>query len=121
MNQRKYFRKIYQVFIFVIVLGSLIPAGCGAPTSSRGSGIYFDNKGLPRSNYYVGGGFNIEWNTQHNGTAYLVEENKGIIIEMKLLKSGDKYEFSPDPEILKEIFGVEISELKISLYFIPGI
>ncbi|MBN1971996.1 MAG: hypothetical protein JW787_00025 [Sedimentisphaerales bacterium] len=64
----------------------------------------------------------IEWIAPQAGTAYLVEETTYKIVMTKSLDKGEEFEFSPgsvEPDEAKTIFGVEMSELKFSLYFIP--
>jgi len=98
--------------------------GCSSfePTDSGD----FNSKGLPSQRYLVGGGLDIGWIAKQAGTAYLVEEKTGKIVMTKSLDIDDEFdfEFSPDsvePEDTKAIFGVEMSELKFSLYFIPTV
>ena len=99
----------------------MLPAGCMSMRPY--SGKDFDSKGLPNQKYLVGGGLQIEWVAPEAGTAYLVEETTGKIVMTKSMQPGDKFEFNPgqaDPKEAKEIFGVEMSELKFSLFFVPA-
>lgn len=121
MNRNGNYRKVKPLIGMFVFLVSMILAGCTSLTSdSMGD---FNSKGLPSPKYLVGGGLEIEWMATQAGTAYLVEEKTGKIIMTKSLEAEDEFEFSPgsiEPEETKKIFGVEMSELKFSLYFIPA-
>jgi hypothetical protein len=122
MSQNRNNRKVRFLLGMLILLTTMLLIGC-ASFDAVGSGD-FNSKGLPNQRYLVGGGLDIQWRTPEAGTAYLVEEKTGKIVMTKTLGTGEEFEFefSPDsvePEETEAIFGIEMSELKFSLYFIP--
>jgi hypothetical protein len=121
MTQRNGLHNIKRLIGIFFVFGAMILAGCGSMRTY--SGKDFDSKGLPNQKYLVGGGLQIEWVAPQKGTAYLVEETTGKIVMTKSLQPGDTFEFSPgqaDPKEAKEVFGVDMSELKFFLFFVPA-
>ena len=122
MSQNTVFQGIRYLFGSIVVLAIMILSGCSSMPSSRGGD--FNSKGLPYSKYKVGGGLDIKWSVPARGTAYLVEEKTGKIVMTKSYSPGQEFKFSPgssEPEKFEEIFGVEVSESKFSLYFIPAV
>lgn len=120
MNQNSSFCRNRTFLVIFFVLTAVVFAGCG--TSMLSSTGDFNSNGLPKQKYFVGGGLDIDWVAPQAGTAYLVEETTGKIIMTKSLEADDTFDFSTgsaEPEGAKEIFGVEMSKLKFSLYFIP--
>ena len=119
MNPSGSLKGINHVFVLAIILGSLVLAGCGSPMGQTGD---FDGNGVPHQKYLVGGGMQIEWTAPQPGTAYLVENHSEKILMTKSLDTDDEFEFSAgsaEPEDIKQAFGIEMSELKLALYFIP--
>jgi len=120
MNQDSSFRKIRPVIGIFFVLTAMTLTGCASFTSNMGGD--FNSKGLPNQKYYVGGGLEIKWRSLQAGTAYLVEEKTGKLVMTKSIGVGEEFEFSPgsaEPAEAEKYFGIEMSELKFSLYFIP--
>ena len=84
--------------------------------------------GLPRDEYLVGGGFQIDWVAPADGTAYLVmsgaEVNK--LIQTEYLKEAEKFDFSmsvsspEEIEQIEKVLGAKMSEVRFSLYFVPS-
>ena len=112
-------RRVNHVLVLAIILGSLTLAGCGAMYGPTGD---FDGNGIPHKKYLVGGGLQIEWTAPQPGTAYLIETHTSKIIMTKSLDTDEEIEFSAEsaePEFVKRALGMELSELKFSLYFIP--
>ena len=137
MNPNTILQKVKFLFGAFVVLAIMALAGCSPVTSNKEVNIEskapikqknivegnFDSKGLPNRKYLVGGGLDIEWRVPQNGTVYLVEETTGKIVITKSFPADKVFEFNPgstEPEKTKEIFGIDMSELKFSLYFIPN-
>jgi len=78
--------------------------------------------GLPSKKYLVGGGFSINWIAPQAGIAYLVEETTGKILMTKSLQADEVFdiELPSAPEEAKEFLGIEMADVKLSLYFIPS-
>ena len=113
------YRKVKFLLGMVVVLSVMTLVGCTSLPSSSGD---FDSKGLPNSKYFVGGGLDIQWRAPQPGTAYLVDEKTARIVITRSLDTDDEYEFDPgsiESDVAKQIFGVNLNELKFSLYFIP--
>ena len=121
MNQKSSFHKIRLLFGMAVFLAAIVLNGCGSFISNSAGN--FNSLKLPNSEYFVGGGLEIEWIAPQAGTAYLVEEKTYKIVMTKSLDEGEEFEFSigdVDNEDAKKIFGVEdSSHLAFSLYFIP--
>jgi hypothetical protein len=79
---------------------------------------------LPAGQYFVGGGFNIDFVAPSDGTAYLVMRNQKKIVQTKPLKQGEHFTFSSSvqhPESFNEFyFGVPAKDAVIELYFVPA-
>ncbi|MCK5000511.1 MAG: hypothetical protein KAS23_13295 [Anaerohalosphaera sp.] len=62
--------------LFVVMGIALFLGGCAAigPSGS------FRPDGLPKQEYYVGGGFMIDYRATENGTAIVVEEKSGKLV-----------------------------------------
>lgn len=107
----------FRVMIGVVLLSILLLVGNGC----IGGGQFRDN-GLPAKRYLVGGGFDIEWVAPKAGTAHLVEETTGRIVQSKFLKEGDVFDLSMglDPVEFKEFFGIDMGDAQFSLYFLPS-
>ena len=108
--------------IFMIGLVSIVlTAGCGTVGSSR----VFDDNGLPRDRYYVGGGFSLEYRAPKKGTAYVVEENSNRLIGTKSLEKDQRLNMDINPTQyavltrLKSI-GVDPANMRLGLYFVPS-
>ena len=84
-----------KAILMMITISTLFLGGC-ATTGMSGA---FDKDGLPKQQYYVGGGFSINYRAQGvPGNVYVVEEN----VHMRL----------------KEV-GIDPLNLEFSLYFVP--
>ena len=107
-----------QITLATLLLAlSLSAAGCyGGPSFNKA----FNSNGIPKHQYLVGGGFEIEYVAPANGTAYWVEESTQKILETKSLSSGDKAEFGGIvPEQAKQVLGIDVKDVKFTLYFLP--
>ncbi|MCK4628888.1 MAG: hypothetical protein KAT56_07780, partial [Sedimentisphaerales bacterium] len=109
-----------QITLATLLLAlSLSAAGCyGGPSFNKA----FNSNGIPKHQYLVGGGFEIEYVAPANGTAYWVEESTQKILETKSLNSGDKAEFgggAMDPAQVKQLLGIDLKDVKFMLYFVP--
>ena len=103
-----------QITLATLLLAlSLSAAGCyGGPSFNKA----FNSNGIPKHQYLVGGGFEIEYVAPANGTAYWVEESTQKILETKSVSSGDKAEFKGD---LRQVLGIDLKDIKLTLYFVP--
>lgn len=87
----------------------------------------FDNNGLPQKQYYVGGGYIINFQAPADGTAYLVEANLAKIIQTDSLSTGEEYVLEIDPadeEIKNRMIAMGLTpdnprDMKFELYFVP--
>jgi hypothetical protein len=95
-------------------LSVLLLAGC--VTVARGP--------IPPGAKLVGGGLDINWSSNVEGTAILVEKTTGKTVATQSLAAGDAFDFDvTEPEkaeVLKALFGRELApELQFQLYFLP--
>jgi len=101
------------------IVGLLMIAGCSTTAFSGRTGV-------PQGAKAVGGGFAIDWEAPTAGTAYLVEETSGKIIETESLDEDETFEFDADLSIdevvrtLEQVMGVDISKARLVLYFKPS-
>ena len=122
MNLNTVFQEIKFLFGAFVVLAIMFLAGCSSITYYKDTN--FDSNGLPNHKYLVGAGLDIQWRSPQAGTVYLVEEKTSRIVITRSLDEDDEFEFnhgSVEEEETKKIFGVNLNELRFSLYFIPTI
>ena len=107
--------------LFVVMGIALFLGGC-VTVGPSGS---FRPDGLPKQEYYVGGGFMIDYRATENGTAIVVEEKSGKLVSTKTLTPAQPtFSFDTDPmdedviERLKTI-GIDPIDMKFNLYFVP--
>jgi len=71
----------------------------------------------------VGGGLKIAWKAPEPGTAYLVEEETGKLVETVSLAEGEPYLFAVESIVeaddLEEMLGIEVGRAQFLLYFEP--
>lgn len=79
----------------------------------------FNQFSIPKKSYLVGGGFNIQYTAPCSGVAYWVEESTHKILETQSLKAHEKCEFSGQPDTISSALGIDKTEIKLTLYFIP--
>ncbi|HNS18872.1 MAG TPA: hypothetical protein PKH24_00155 [Sedimentisphaerales bacterium] len=101
------------------VVGLLMIAGCSTTA-------FLGRAGVPRGAKVVGGGFAIDWEAPTAGTAYLVEETSGKIIETRSLDEDETLDFDVDlsddevVQVFERITGVEMKKARLVLYFKPS-
>ena len=107
--------------LMMIGISALVLGGC-ATTGMSGA---FDKDGLPKRQYYVGGGFSINYRAPGvPGTVYVVEvmSKKLIVTESLDIDKVFKLDFDTSDEdvhmALKEM-GIDPLNLKFELYFVP--
>jgi len=105
----------------VITISALVLAGC----ATTGMSNAFDKDGLPKQQYYVGGGVSINYRAPGvPGNIYVVEKNSRTLLATETLDKVQVYDFSIDPRdddvhmALKAI-GVDPLNLDFALYFVP--
>ena len=110
-----------KAILMMITISTLFLGGC-ATTGMSGA---FDKDGLPKQQYYVGGGFSINYRAQGvPGNVYVVEENSKKLIATESLDKDQVYSFNFDTSNedvhmrLKEV-GIDPLNLEFSLYFVP--
>jgi hypothetical protein len=107
--------------LMMITISALVLGGC----ATTGMSDAFDKDGLPKQQYYVGGGFSVEYRAQRvPGNVYVVEENSRKLIVTESLDKDQVYSFtfeSMDDEVQKNLkaMGMDPLNLKFSLYFVP--
>jgi hypothetical protein len=79
---------------------------------------------LPPGAQLVGGGLDIEWTSNIEGTAILFEKTTGKVVTTQSLAAGDAFDFDvtepEEAEVLKTLFGRELApNLHFLLYFVP--
>ncbi|MBW8015679.1 MAG: hypothetical protein FVQ82_05795 [Planctomycetes bacterium] len=106
--------------LIALVLTILI-GGCAI----TGSGSAFDSDGIPKQQYYVGGGFSVEYSTQETGgTIIFADKVSKKTLMTKTMTPNETFEFSQSPTSadfatgLKNV-GIDPANMKLSLYFIP--
>ncbi|MHC4289849.1 MAG: hypothetical protein ACYSO4_02940 [Planctomycetota bacterium] len=82
----------------------------------------FRSDGLPKQQYYVGGGFMIEYEAPSPGTLYVVEKTSIKFIVTKSLDEGEVFELSLDPTDTAglEKIGIDPLDVKFCMYFVPS-
>ena len=105
----------------LFITGLLILCGTLWSGCQSGSNTAFGFGGLPKEQYRVGGGFDIEYTAPVDGTFYLVDQNSGKFVITEAVTEGDTFDFSIDPTNLDEAmaYGIDIRNSKLILYFVP--
>ena len=109
-----------KAILMMITISALVFGGC----ATTGMSSAFDKDGLPKQQYYVGGGIGINYRAPGvAGNVYVVEENSGKLLVTESLDKGQVYnlEFSMDDDVhmgLKSI-GIDPLNVKFALYFVP--
>lgn len=107
--------------LMMITISTLVLGGC-ATTGMSGA---FDKDGLPKQQYYVGGGFSINYRAPGvRGNVYVVEENSGKLLVTESLEEHQVYNLDIDPReedihMRLKTIGMDPLNLKFSLYFVP--
>jgi hypothetical protein len=106
--------------IIMVVLG-LFLGGCATVCSSGA----FGSDGLPKQEYYVGGGFNLHYQAKMPGTVYVVEEISGKLLITESVGIDHPYELSIDPSDEDHLarlmsMGMNPEDIKLGLYFVPS-
>ncbi|MHC4553424.1 MAG: hypothetical protein ACYSUT_11775 [Planctomycetota bacterium] len=106
--------------LMLSLVAMLTLSGC-ATVGMNGA---FDEEGLPGKQYYVVGGFNLNYVAPVSGTAYVVEENsrKLIITESVLRNNYFSFDIDPSSKSHKtrfEAMGIDVKEAELGLYFVP--
>lgn len=105
----------------IIAIMALVLGGC-ATTGLSGA---FDKDGLPKQQYYVGGGFSLNYRAMIPGTVYVVEENTGTLLITESLGTNQVYDADIDPtnedvHLRLKSTGIDPTNMKLSLYFVPA-
>ena len=81
----------------------------------------FTHSGIPKEKYYIGGGFSYSVTPEESGMLYVVEKNSGKLLKTHHIDANKGFSDHTltSPELLKSQYGVEHTEAKITLYFIP--
>ncbi len=109
-----------------LIIASVLAIYIGG-CATTGSNSAFDQDGYPKHQYYVGGGFNIEYTTQEKaGTLIFADSvSRTTILTKTMRRYKDIFTFSIEPENKKQndklkILGINPDNMKLSLYFIPS-
>ncbi len=123
MIKKGYFQltdAIVPVFLAIVMFTA---AGCVSVSASHVSMSAGSSEGIHffSEKHLVARGFTIRWETPVDGTAYLVEEKTGKILQTETLRKGQvfTYDASRGPLGLEKMVGLKPAEAKISLYFVP--
>jgi hypothetical protein len=110
-----------KAILMMITISTLVLGGC----ATTGMSDAFDKDGLPKQQYYVGGGFHINYRAPGvPGDVYVVEENSKKLIATESLDKEKVFSLNFDTSEedvhmrLKEM-GIDPLNLKFSLYFVP--
>jgi hypothetical protein len=110
-----------KAILMIITISALVLGGC----STTGMSSAFDKDGLPKQQYYVGGGVSINYRAPGvRGNVYVVEENSRKLIETESLDKLQVYNFNIDTSdedihMRLKTMGIDPLNLKFSLYFVP--
>jgi hypothetical protein len=105
--------------LLVLCVSALCIPGCASSQRSP-----FGLNGLPKEQYRVGGGVQIEYEVLCNGVCYLVDTTSGKFLVTETHSAGDIFEFSlPDNNDdqlspYKSLIN-SLTKAKIVLYFVP--
>ena len=101
---------------------ALLLSGC----ASTGLSGAFDSNGLPKKQYYVGGGYRLNYRApEMRGTLYLVEAVSSKLILTESLDKLQVFELDIDPRdedmhMRLKSFGIDPLNAKFEMYFVPG-
>jgi hypothetical protein len=106
--------------LMMITISTLFLGGCATPGMSDA----FDKDGLPKQQYYVGGGFSINYRAPGvPGNVYVVEENSKKLIVTESLDKDKVFSLNFDTSEVDDLglkeMGIDPLNLKFSLYFVP--
>jgi hypothetical protein len=107
--------------LMMITISTFVLGGC-ATTGMSGA---FDKDGLPKQQYYVGGGFHINYRAPGvPGNVYVVEENSKKLLVTESLDKDKDFSLDVDPKdedihMQLKTIGMDPLNLKFSLYFVP--
>ena len=104
--------------LMMVTILALVLGGC----TIVGDSGSFRSDGLPKQQYYVGGGFMIEYEAPSPGTLYVVEKTSVKFIVTKSLDEGEVFELTLDPTDTEglEIIGIDPLNVKFCMYFVPA-
>lgn len=107
--------------LIIVAISAFFLGGCAA-TGTNGA---FRSDGLPKQQYYVGGGFSVDYRARVPGSLFVVEENSGKLLVTKSLGKLEVYNFELDLQdeyILTKLkaAGIDPLNVKFSLYFVPA-
>ena len=106
--------------LFLVMGIAVVLGGC----ITIGSGANFRPDGLPKQEYYVGGGVDISYRATERGTAFVVEENSGKLIKTETVTRNSVFQFHIDPidediHMGMKTLGIDPLNVKFNLYFVP--
>ena len=110
-----------KVTLMMITISALVFGGC----ATTGMSSAFDKDGLPKQQYYVGGGVGINYRAPGvPGNIYVVEENSRTLLATESLDELQVYNFNIDPmdddiHMRLKTIGIDPLNLKFALYFVP--
>jgi hypothetical protein len=110
-----------KAILMMITISALVLGGC-ATTGMSGA---FDKDGLPKQQYYVGGGAVMNYRAPGvPGTVYVVEENSRTLIVTESLDKDKVYNLNidlkdDDVHMGLKAMGMDPLNLKFALYFVP--
>lgn len=107
--------------LLVSLVSVLVLSGC----ATVGMSGAFDDEGLPKKQYYVGGGFNLNYVPPVSGMAYVVEETSRKLIMTESVREGRFFSFDIDPSkdshvTRLEAMGIDVTTAQLGLYFVPN-
>ena len=84
----------------------------------------FDENGLPKEEYYVGGGYDLNYRAPERGVVYVIEANSGKIIQSKSLSKNTSFDLPIDPadtthQTRLKAMGIDPVNMKLRMYFVP--
>jgi len=107
--------------LMMITISALVFGGC----ATTGMSSAFDKDGLPKQQYYVGGGVGINYRAPGvPGNIYVVEENSRTLLATESLDKDQVFNFDIDPRdedihMRLKTIGIDPLNLKFALYFVP--
>jgi len=107
--------------VMIMTISALLLSGC----AMTGMSSAFDKNGLPKQQYYVGGGFGFDYKATETGIFYIVEKNTGKFVITKSLDAGETFEESINPSdenLMKSLasLGIDTTNMAFSFYFVPN-
>ena len=84
----------------------------------------FDKNGLPKAEYYVGGGFDLNYRAPERGVVYVIEANSGKIVQTESLTKGYSFNLPINPADVDhhtrlKAMGIDPLNMKLQMYFVP--